>query len=261
MRSRSSRSSWKVTIGSGAQRKQKSQVPAAFSAGTQVQRGRRTPNYPQLLQEQSFLRVHLPGLFAAEGATSGPQADDGDARERRVWMPNELPYVDLQCTWLICMEHIAADPAAQVLGVVLLLDYAEFTADKILSLSFGLIRRALEYIQDCMPMRMKAVHIVRQSYAFDIIFALIKPFIKAKLAERIRFHGDNFEKLHEEISPKTLPEEYGGQGPPIDHDAFWKRLDAESKDFAAANRFGYPMKDQDDLPPDSEELKPELTSL
>lgn len=178
-----------------------------------------------------------------------------------VWMPNELPYVDLQCTWLICMEHIAADPAAQILGVVLLVDYAEFTPDKILSLSIGLIRRALEYIQDCMPMRMKAVHIVRQSYAFDLFFALIKPFIRAKLAERFRFHGENFEKLHEEISPKTLPEEYGGQGPPVDHDAFWKLVDAEEKDFAAANRFGYPLKDQDDLPPDSEELTQELTSL
>lgn len=178
-----------------------------------------------------------------------------------VWMPDELPYADLQCTWLICMEYIAADPAAQILGVVLLVDYADFTADKILSLSIGLIRRAIEYIQDCMPMRMKAIHIVRQSYAFDVFFALIKPFIRTKLAERFRFHGENFEKLHEEISPKTLPEEYGGQGPPIDYDAFWTRVDAAEKDFAAANRFGYPMKDQDDLPPDSDELKQELTSL
>ncbi|XP_077483825.1 alpha-tocopherol transfer protein-like [Amblyomma americanum] len=177
-----------------------------------------------------------------------------------VWMPDQLPYVDLQCTWLICMEHIAADPAAQVLGVVLLVDYAEFTADKILSLSIGLIRRALEYIQDCMPMRMKAVHIVRQPYAFDLFFALIKPFIKAKLAERFRFHGENFEKLHEEISPKTLPEEYGGQGPPVDPDAFWSRVDAEEEVFAEANRFGYPMKDQDDLPADTEQ-PPELTAL
>ncbi|KAK8770891.1 hypothetical protein V5799_025865 [Amblyomma americanum] len=177
-----------------------------------------------------------------------------------VWMPDQLPYVDLQCTWLICMEHIAADPAAQVLGVVLLVDYAEFTADKILSLSIGLIRRALEYIQDCMPMRMKAVHIVRQPYAFDLFFSLIKPFIKAKLAERFRFHGENFEKLHEQISPKTLPEEYGGQGPPVDPDAFWSRVDAEEEVFAEANRFGYPMKDQDDLPADTEQ-PPELTAL
>ncbi|XP_075748932.1 alpha-tocopherol transfer protein-like [Rhipicephalus microplus] len=178
-----------------------------------------------------------------------------------VWMPAEIPYADLQCTWLICMEYIAADPAAQILGVVLLVDFAEFTADKIISFSFGLIRRALEYIQDCMPMRMKAIHIVKQSYAFDLFFALIKPFIKAKLAERFRFHGENFEKLHEEISPKTLPEEYEGRRSPIDPEEFWKRVDAAEKDFAAANRFGYPMKDQDDLPPDTEELKQELTSL
>ncbi|XP_049272331.1 clavesin-2 isoform X3 [Rhipicephalus sanguineus] len=203
----------------------------------------------------------------AEEELGETQAKRQDALEKLtqllegVWMPDELPYADLQCTWLICMGYIAADPAAQILGVVLLVDYADFTADKILSFSIGLIRRALEYIQDCMPMRMKAVHIVRQSYAFDLFFALIKPFIRTKLAERFRFHGENFEKLHEEISPKTLPEEYGGQGPPIDPDEFWKRVDAAEEDFAAANRFGYPMKDQDDLPPENEELKQELTSL
>lgn len=111
-----------------------------------------------------------------------------------------------------------------------------------------------------MPMRMKAVHFVRQSYAFDIFFALIRPFIKAKLAGRFRFHGANFDKLHEEISPKVLPEEYGGQGPPLSFDAFWNRMAEQEQEFAAGTRFGYAMGDQDDLPEEAE-VGDELTVL
>ncbi|KAL1482204.1 hypothetical protein MTO96_033959 [Rhipicephalus appendiculatus] len=153
------------------------------------------------------------------------------------WITSKLSYEDFHRTWLLCMEHLAADPAAQVVGVALLLDYAGFTADKVLSLRPGLLRRAVEYVQDCMPMRMKAAHIVRQHYAFDMLFAIIRPFIKAKLAERVHLHGANFEKLHEHISPVNLPAQYGGQGPPLDHDEFWKQVDDEEGDFIGRQSF------------------------
>ncbi|KAH6930568.1 hypothetical protein HPB50_014734 [Hyalomma asiaticum] len=178
----------------------------------------------------------------------------------RAWITGELSYEDFHRTWLLCMEHLASDPAAQVVGVALLLDYAGFTPDKVLSLRPGLLRRAVEYVQDCMPMRMKAAHIVRQHYAFDMLFAIIRPFVKAKLAERVHLHGSNFEKLHEHISPGNLPAEYGGQGPPLDHDNYWKQVDDEEERFAAANRFGYASKSRDD-PPDGTEEQQEFTSL
>lgn len=176
------------------------------------------------------------------------------------WNPSEANFEEMQRGALLCLEHLAANPAAQTLGMVLMLDYANFTADKLFYCNVGLLRRGLEYIQDCMPMRMKAVHFVRQSYAFDIFFALIRPFVKAKLAARFQFHGSNFDKLHEQISPKVLPEEYGGQGPPLDFEAFWKRLGEQEQEFAASTRFGYAMGDRDDLPED-EDVKDELTVL
>lgn len=176
------------------------------------------------------------------------------------WITSELSYEDFHRTWLLCMEHLASNPAAQIVGVALLLDYAGFTPDKVLSLRPGLLRRAVEYVQDCMPMRMKAAHIVRQYYAFDMLFAIIRPFIKAKLAERVHLHGANFEKLHEHILPRNLPAEYGGQAPPLDHDRFWKQVDDGEEDFVVANRFGYSPKSQDD-PPDDAEKHTEFTQL
>ncbi|XP_037278875.2 alpha-tocopherol transfer protein-like isoform X1 [Rhipicephalus microplus] len=164
-----------------------------------------------------------------------------------IWVPQELPYADFHRACLLCLEQMALNPVAQTSGIVLLVDYAEFTADKILSVNVGLVRKALGYVQDGMPMRLKAVHIVRQSYAFDMVFALFKPFIKAKMAERYRFHGENFEKLHEEIPPSALPVEYAGQGPPLDFEAYWRTLDQQEEFLAHENSFGYASENKDDM--------------
>ncbi|KAH9369062.1 hypothetical protein HPB48_002592 [Haemaphysalis longicornis] len=54
---------------------------------------------------------------------------------------------------------------------------------------------------------------------------------------------ENFEKLHEEIPPKALPAEYGGEAPPLDFDAYWSQVDAEEQSFEETRRFGYAAAD------------------
>ncbi|XP_065307312.1 alpha-tocopherol transfer protein-like isoform X1 [Dermacentor albipictus] len=177
------------------------------------------------------------------------------------WIPSELSASEFQKAWTICMEHLASDPVTQVLGVVLLIDYNGFTIEKLLSVSIGLVKKALEYVQDCMPMRLKAIHILNQSYAFDVLYMIVRPVIKSKLAERFHLYGENYDKLHEEISPSVLPKEYGGQGPPLDYEAFWKRVDAEEELFAANNQYGYTRPTGEDDFPTDEEVLEQLTFM
>ncbi|XP_037573176.1 alpha-tocopherol transfer protein-like [Dermacentor silvarum] len=177
------------------------------------------------------------------------------------WIPSELPFSEYQKAWTICMEYIASDPVAQVLGVVLLLDFNEYTIDKILCVRIGLLKKAVEYLQDCMPMRLKAMHIVNQSYAFDMLYMLVRPVMKSKLIERFHLYGKSYDRLHEEIPSSVLPEEYGGQGPPLDYEAFWRRVDAEEELFAANNQFGYTRSTGDDNFPTDTEIFEELTFM
>ncbi|KAG0429075.1 hypothetical protein HPB47_023982 [Ixodes persulcatus] len=66
------------------------------------------------------------------------------------WMPSTLPYREFQQTTLMCFEHMAADPSAQTAGIVFLVDYQDFTPEKVFYYSIGLIRRAIEFLQiDC----------------------------------------------------------------------------------------------------------------
>ncbi|CAG9805867.1 unnamed protein product [Chironomus riparius] len=57
------------------------------------------------------------------------------------------------------------------------------------------------------------MHILNSMSLFDIIAALIKPFIKPKVFQRIQLHHGNmdYEKFYENEIPKShLPKEYGG---------------------------------------------------
>ncbi|KAH8024168.1 hypothetical protein HPB51_021789 [Rhipicephalus microplus] len=159
------------------------------------------------------------------------------------WNPEEISYATLQQAFIVCMEYMISDPMAQTLGIVIMVDYEGLTTEKVMAMNLGLIKRLLDYFQDCMPARLKAVHILNEPYAFDVLFSLAKPFIKQKMAERLKMHGANYEKLHEEIPPNILPKEYGGQGPQFDFDAFWRNVDAQEEVFASGNNFGYDVQE------------------
>ncbi|KAH7952477.1 hypothetical protein HPB52_023634 [Rhipicephalus sanguineus] len=58
-------------------------------------------------------------------------------------------------------------------------------------------------------------------------------------ARKFKFHGENFESLHKDISPEQLPVQFGGQAPPLDYDAFWNKMDELEDAFKGDNHYGY----------------------
>ncbi|KAH6931714.1 hypothetical protein HPB50_027306 [Hyalomma asiaticum] len=139
------------------------------------------------------------------------------------------------------------DPSAQTLGVVSLVNCQDFAVENAMALKPGVLKRGLEYVQDCMPSRMKALHVVRQGRAFDIMYALMKPFLKNKMAKRFLLHGENMESLHKEISAEELPPQFGGKAPPLDYDAFWNKVGELEDDFKRDNSYGYPKSNSGDF--------------
>ncbi|XP_075748935.1 alpha-tocopherol transfer protein-like isoform X1 [Rhipicephalus microplus] len=139
----------------------------------------------------------------------------------------------------ICIERIAADPVSQTTGISFIVDSAGFSLDRLFYCNLNNIRRTLEYLQDCMPIRLKALHIVHESKAIDFLYGILRPFLRRKLTERLHFHGSNYENLLSEIPPQTLPKECGGEADNLDFEGFWRQLDQEEVLFVDNNRFGY----------------------
>lgn len=70
-------------------------------------------------------------------------------------------------------------------------------------------------LQDCFPIRFKAVHFVGQPWYVEAALAVIRPFLKEKTRDRIHLHGSNLSTLHESITKDILPTELGGEAAAI----------------------------------------------
>lgn len=121
------------------------------------------------------------------------------------------------------------EPTTQVAGAVVIFDMDGLSLQQTWQFTPPFAKRIVDWLQvnnrnyfqitqylnfslfqDSVPLRIKNIHIVNQPYIFNMVFALFKPFLRDKLRKRIIFHGTDRKSLHQYISPKCLPECYGG---------------------------------------------------
>lgn len=77
------------------------------------------------------------------------------------------------------------EPLSQICGALVILDMDGLPMGHVLHFTPIFAAMLLDYLQDCICMRLKAVHIVNNSYIFNIVFNIFKPFIREKLRKRV----------------------------------------------------------------------------
>lgn len=102
-------------------------------------------------------------------------------------------------------------------------------------------KRIVDWLQDSVPLRIKAIHIINQPKIFNVVFSLFKPFLREKLRSRIYFHGTDRDSLHKHIAPECLPACYGGcrKEPRINGSEWYTLLSQVEKEYVAINSYGY----------------------
>lgn len=155
------------------------------------------------------------------------------------WDPSSLPQYRFQRAVNVWLEHLTRDPAAQTAGISAILDFSGWTASKILACEIGLVRQACRLVQECLPLKISKVHVVKQPKAFNVFFALLKPFFNKEELSRFQLHGESFEKMHVDVPRSILPGEYGGTGSPVDFEVLCERLQEEDSEFKENNAYGY----------------------
>lgn len=79
--------------------------------------------------------------------------------------------------------------------------------------SIGSVRKGLRFLQDGSPLNVKAIHVLNTVPFLDKIIAIVKPFLRSEMFNKIHFHPSNmdYEKFYQEWIPKScLPSDYGG---------------------------------------------------
>lgn len=88
-------------------------------------------------------------------------------------------------------------------------------------------------------MKIHAVHIVNSSCVFDMVFNVFKPLLNDFIRKRIHFHGSDMSSLHEHISPKHLPERYGGVHPDYNYNDWIKFFEKNGRIKEELRSLGY----------------------
>ncbi|XP_058791001.1 alpha-tocopherol transfer protein-like [Phymastichus coffea] len=93
------------------------------------------------------------------------------------------------------------------------------------------VKKYLYYLQEAVPIRLKALHFMNTTSVMDFILGLMKPFMKKELMDSLFLHN-TLKSLEKHIPLEILPNEAGGKaGPMMDiYDKVLKNVEA-NRDF------------------------------
>ncbi|XP_021922035.1 alpha-tocopherol transfer protein-like isoform X2 [Zootermopsis nevadensis] len=157
------------------------------------------------------------------------------------WKHNKVSLDEVYRGCVLFLECAMLEPETQVAGAVLIFDMEGLSLQQVWQFTPPFAKRIVDLLQDAIALRIKNIHVVKQPYIFNMVFALFKPFLREKLRSRIIFHGNDLDSLHNYLSPKSLPAQYGGtlEVPLIEGLQWYKILSKCEKEYEAINSYGY----------------------
>ncbi|KPI99047.1 PREDICTED: alpha-tocopherol transfer protein-like [Papilio xuthus] len=101
-------------------------------------------------------------------------------------------------------------------GYIFLFDMRGVKLGHLTRVGLSSLRKFFQYVQEALPVRMKAIHVFNTEPVLDKLLMLIRPFMDKKFFDMIKFHHKNedLEKFYESVVPRSaLPPDHGGTLP------------------------------------------------
>ncbi|XP_045181950.2 alpha-tocopherol transfer protein-like isoform X2 [Mercenaria mercenaria] len=154
------------------------------------------------------------------------------------WDPTKYAIDDIFRANFISLTKLVEDDETQITGIIMIADLDGLSLNHAKNISPFYAKKISGLLQDSFPMRFKGIHYVNEPVVFDMVFAVIRPFMKQKILDRIHFHGSKYEELSEFIDTQYLPSEYGGTAPPFSNEEWTRTLLACEDEFVEDSKYG-----------------------
>ncbi|XP_014472760.1 PREDICTED: alpha-tocopherol transfer protein-like [Dinoponera quadriceps] len=133
------------------------------------------------------------------------------------WKPKEVSLEQIFKGLILCTHAAMMEPKTQITGGRVILDFEGLSLSQVTYFTPSFAKMVADFVQKAFPLRLKSIHVVNQSFLFNMIFALFKPLLEEKFRKRIHFHGTNWGSLATFINKSVLLKKYGGELDLIDY--------------------------------------------
>ncbi|KAJ6636959.1 Alpha-tocopherol transfer protein-like [Pseudolycoriella hygida] len=97
-------------------------------------------------------------------------------------------------------------------GYATVIDMKGTTLMHLARINIVALRKFMFYIQDALPIRLKAIHFINTVSFMDKVLALMRPFMKKELMDILHFHSTMDTFVDKFVPRNALPDEYNGTG-------------------------------------------------
>ncbi|XP_045470182.1 alpha-tocopherol transfer protein-like isoform X3 [Harmonia axyridis] len=160
------------------------------------------------------------------------------------WDPEKITVDEIFQATLVVLELAILEPRAQIMGGICIFDLGGLTVNQAWYMTPSVAKKMIQIMVTSFPVKVHAMHIVNQSFVFDMVFNIFKPFINERMKSRIFFHGDNRESLHKHIDPKYLPKRYGGVHPDYPQKEWFEGFQRDKKIVWEMKTQGYAVEEE-----------------
>lgn len=155
------------------------------------------------------------------------------------WNTGICSLTDLIRATLVLAEWTLEDKETQIRGVVCVVDLKGLQLSHMIHLTPFLLKKVAHIVQDCFPMRLKAVYVINNPHLCELLYGMLKPFLKSKLAQRFHFMGYDLRKLHGILPSDFIPAEFGGTHEDFDYQSQERSVKSMEDYFQRVSRWGY----------------------
>lgn len=135
---------------------------------------------------------------------------------RVVWVglgdvdPNKESFEAVCDMIMMVLESLSLEKDVQELGASVMLDATNFTIKLMKWCTPHKMKTIMRFLQDCIPMRFVAFHVVNAPFIFNAFFAAMKPFMREGFKSKLKWHSGDLKSLYQHMDRRILPPHLGG---------------------------------------------------
>ncbi|XP_055610664.1 alpha-tocopherol transfer protein-like [Uranotaenia lowii] len=159
----------------------------------------------------------------------------------RRWNTSKISLAEFISAIRLSGIAIMLNPDAQRNGCKVIFDVDGLTMGQISHFTPKSSSFLFDLIEKCTPISMKGMHTVNNGLMYNVLFAILKPFMSKELRESTFIHGKNWKSLGKYINAGILPAKYGGtsKAPEADGKRLGELLQHYNEYFVEYDSYGY----------------------